>query len=257
MLKDTQYITKIITELGISTYLVWHAEITCKINRCKKITFQHILSRPRSMAVFLEWSRLHKLATPNRLQVDQTCTVGYIFYHIFIRRSFNKINQSDTSEMDAIVDRFKVIVPSHGVTHKWYFDHFSLDAPFWFKIWDLLLRCHQYWGWSWDKSQLTLRNRFWDKSQITLPNQYWNKYQLTLPYQERGFHTIIFSSTHRILGESCLLVYSAYSKWGYFIPSSQHIAADSWPHYHLIYPLNIGWYFNLLLQQVCLSSLAI
>ena len=124
MLKDTQYITKIITDLGIITYLYGHADITCKINRCKKISSPYRLSRPRSMAVFLDWSRLHQLATPTQIQVDQTCPVGYIFYHVFIRSIFNKINQSGTYVMDAIGDRFKVIVPSHGVTQKWYFDHF-------------------------------------------------------------------------------------------------------------------------------------
>ena len=191
--------------------------------------------------------------------MDQTCTVGYIFYHLFIQRSCNKINQSDTSVMDAIGERFKGIVHSHGVTQQWYSNHCSLDAPFWFKIWYRLLRCHQSWGWSWDKYQLTLQHCCWDQYQITLPNWDWDKSQLTLPNQDRGFHPIIFSSTHRILGESCLPVYSAYSEWGFFIPSSQHIAADSdsWPHHHLIYPYNIGLEFNLILQQVCLVSLSL
>ena len=63
-----------------------------------------------------------------------------------------------------------------------------------------------------------------------LPNRGWDKFQFTVPNQERGFHPIIFSSAHRILGESCLPIYSALSKWWVSIPSYPHIEADSWTH---------------------------
>ena len=69
--------------------------------------------------------------------------MGSIFSHIFIRSSFNNLNQLVTSVMDAIDERFEVIVPSHGLTQKLalYVSH-SLDASFWFNILDLLLRRH-------------------------------------------------------------------------------------------------------------------
>ena len=70
------------------------------------------------MAIFLDCPRLHQLAVTALLQVDQTCTVGYIFARIIIRRSFNILNQSDTSVMDAIGKRSKGIVPYYGVTQK-------------------------------------------------------------------------------------------------------------------------------------------
>ena len=83
------------------------------------------------------------MSTTTRLQFDQTCPVGYIFDHLFSWRRFNNLNQSDSYEMDAICERFKVIAPSHGVTQKLYFpDLQSLDTYFLFKILGHLLRRH-------------------------------------------------------------------------------------------------------------------
>ena len=90
--------------------------ITCKINRLKKVSLPYCLSRPRSMAAYLYCPRLHQLAVSTRLQVYQTCPVGYILAHILSRRSFKEINQLDTSVMDAIGKRFEGVVPSHGGT---------------------------------------------------------------------------------------------------------------------------------------------
>ena len=177
------------------------------------------------MAIFLDCPRLHQLAVTTLLQVDQTCTVGSIFAHIFIRRSFNILNQSDTSVMDAIGKRSKGIVPYCGVTQQWTFDILSLDAPFQLNIWFCLLRRHQYWGWGWDKSQIFLPNRGWDESQIPLPNRNWDKYQLTLPNwywdkyqlnltnQERGF---IPSSYHLPIEHQVRVV----------LPYTPHIASE-------------------------------
>ena len=71
------------------------------------------------MAVYLYCPRLHQLAASTRLQVDQTCSVGYTLSHILIWRSFKDLNQSDTSVMDAIGKRFEGLLPSHGGTQKW------------------------------------------------------------------------------------------------------------------------------------------
>ena len=101
------------------------------MNRCKKIIFPYRLLRPWSMAILLDCPRFHKLAVTTWSQVDKSCPVGSIFYHIFIQRNFNKINQQDTSVMYTISESFKGIVPSHGITQKWDFsDRCSLGAFF-------------------------------------------------------------------------------------------------------------------------------
>ena len=87
------------------------------------------------MAVLLEFPRLHQLSTTNHTQVDQTFTVGYIFEHIFIQRSFNELNKPENFVMYAIENRFEVIVPSSGITQLQDLSaHRSLDAYFCFNI---------------------------------------------------------------------------------------------------------------------------
>ena len=54
-----------------------------------------------------------------RLQVNQTCPMGYILAHILSLRRFKDINLLDTSMMEAIGERFKGVVPFHGGTQKW------------------------------------------------------------------------------------------------------------------------------------------
>ena len=70
------------------------------------------------MAVFLDSLRPHYLAVTTWIQVDQTCPVGYISSHLFIRRSFNDLNQLAASVMDTICKKYEGIVPSHGVTQQ-------------------------------------------------------------------------------------------------------------------------------------------
>ena len=45
------------------------------------------------MAVLLEWPRIHEAAATNRPQVDQNYQVGFIFDNVFIKSSFNELNQ--------------------------------------------------------------------------------------------------------------------------------------------------------------------
>ena len=71
------------------------------------------------MAVFLDFPRLHQLASTAQIQVYQTCPVGSIFAHVFSRRRFNELNHLDTSVVDVIGERFEVIVPYHGLTKQW------------------------------------------------------------------------------------------------------------------------------------------
>ena len=85
----------------------------------KKVISPYCLSRPRSMAIYLYCPQLHQLAVSTRLQVDQTCTVGYTLAHILSRRRFKELNQSENSVMGAIGDRIKGVVPSHGGTQRW------------------------------------------------------------------------------------------------------------------------------------------
>ena len=66
------------------------------------------------MAVYVYCPWLHQLAMSTRLQVHKTCPVGYILAHILNQRSFKELNQSDTSVMDAIGERFEGVVLSHG-----------------------------------------------------------------------------------------------------------------------------------------------
>ena len=70
------------------------------------------------MDVYLHCLRLHQLATSTRLEVDQTCPVVYILAHILNQRIFKELNQSDTFVMDAIDERFEVLVPSCGGTQR-------------------------------------------------------------------------------------------------------------------------------------------
>ena len=70
------------------------------------------------MAVYVYYPRLHQLITSTRIQVDQTCPVGYILAHILSRRIFKDLNQLDSSVMDAIGKRFKGVLPSHGGTNQ-------------------------------------------------------------------------------------------------------------------------------------------
>ena len=70
------------------------------------------------MDVYLYCPRIHQLAASTRIQVDQTCPVGYILAQILTSRSFKEINQLDTSVMDAIGESFEGVVPSHGGTKK-------------------------------------------------------------------------------------------------------------------------------------------
>ena len=70
------------------------------------------------MAVYLYCLRLHQLAAYTRLQVDQTCTVGYILSQLLIQRSFKYLNKSETYVMDAIGERFKSVFPSHSGTQR-------------------------------------------------------------------------------------------------------------------------------------------
>ena len=81
--------------------------ITCKIKKIQTKLVRRIVSRiPRIMAVNLYCLFLHQLVASTRLQVAQTCPVGYILAHILIRRRINELNQSDTSVMEAIGKRF-------------------------------------------------------------------------------------------------------------------------------------------------------
>ena len=79
------------------------------------------------MAFLMDFPWIHQLAATTWSQVDQTCPVGYIFVHVFTQRSFNEIKKLDTSVMDAIYDRFKVIVSYYGITQQWVL----LTAIYW------------------------------------------------------------------------------------------------------------------------------
>ena len=70
------------------------------------------------MALYLYCPRIHQLTASNRIQVDQTCPVGYILAHILSLSIFKELNQLYTSVMDAIGKRFEVVVPYHGVTQR-------------------------------------------------------------------------------------------------------------------------------------------
>ena len=95
------------------------------------------------MDVLLELPRLHQLAVTTRSQVDQTCPMRFIFSHVFIQRRSNEVNQLDTSAVEAIGNRFKGIVPKHGIIQQLDFSYCrSLDASFQFKIRGRLLSSH-------------------------------------------------------------------------------------------------------------------
>ena len=70
------------------------------------------------MAVSLYCLRIHQLVASTQIQVDQTCPVGSVLDHILIIRSFEELNQSENSVMDAIGKRFEGVVPYHGGTQK-------------------------------------------------------------------------------------------------------------------------------------------
>ena len=91
------------------------SDTTCKIKRCKKFSSLYHISRPQSMAVFLDCPRIHQLAATTQLQVDQTCPVISIFSHMFSQRIFNDLNQLGTFWMEAICERFELIVLSFFV----------------------------------------------------------------------------------------------------------------------------------------------
>ena len=87
------------------------------------------------MTVYVYCLRLHQLDVSTRLKVDQTCPVVYILAHILIQRSFKELNQSYTSMMDAICERLKGVVPSHGGTQQWAIisSYLLLCFSFWYQ----------------------------------------------------------------------------------------------------------------------------
>ena len=86
------------------------------------------------MTLYLYFPRLHQLAASTRLQVDQTFSVGYILAHVLIWSRIKEINQSDTSVLDAIGERFEDVLPSHGRSQRWDFlsSYLLLRLSFWY-----------------------------------------------------------------------------------------------------------------------------
>ena len=111
------------------------AGITCKINICKKVSSPYHISRQWSVDLYLYCLLLQQLASSTRLQVDQTCPMGYIPAHILIQRVFKDINQSYTSVMDAIGERFEGLAPSYGGTQRWAIlsSYLLLRFSFWYR----------------------------------------------------------------------------------------------------------------------------
>ena len=69
--------------------------------------------------------------------------MGSIFFHVFRERSFDELNQLDTSVMDAMGKRFEIVFPSHDVNQqKTLSDCCTLGDYFCFEIWDRLLGHH-------------------------------------------------------------------------------------------------------------------
>ena len=109
------------------------AGITCKINRYKQSQFAvSSFAYPEYGCPFGLPVAPSTFAT-TWLQFDQTCPEGSIFSHVFIRRSVNKLNQSETSVMDKIYERFEDIVLTRGVTRKQ--DFFLIIVP-WMLLFD-------------------------------------------------------------------------------------------------------------------------
>ena len=173
------------------------------------------------MAVLLDCMRLHQLAATTRPQVDKTCPMGYIFFHVFIQSSFNEINQSDTSAVDSKCKRFNGIVRFHGITQQWTFSYpLSLDAYFRFKILGRLLRYHvvsrlmmmidpKYSGvpliWLWGGGASPTIGRH-----IIYPWHSGWELSTCLPMAYQVKVVPIISSTQRIAGGFCHLIYPAY-----------------------------------------------
>ena len=70
------------------------------------------------MDIYLYYLRIHQLAVFTRLQVDQTCPVGYILSRLLRRRIFKDLNQSENCVMDVIGERFGGVFPPHGGTQQ-------------------------------------------------------------------------------------------------------------------------------------------
>ena len=196
------------------------------------------------MVVLLDCLQIHQLGVTTHAQVDQTCPVVSIFDHIFSRRIFKNINQSDNSVVDAIGERFEVILPSHGVTQKWDFYYSnSLDDSFLFNTRDRIIRHHSV-------LRLTMR---------TDPGIF----RIILGPIAGGHPQkyAVISSTHAKSGERCHpiqplgegcpnhILICPYNTGWYFsssshlpleyrarvvLPSTQHIAGEGWP-YNLVY----------------------
>ena len=119
------------------------ADITCKVNRFKQIksSVSPLASLDQGFLVGLPadpstWRNFPDTGYYN-------CPVEYIFFNVFIQRSFNKIKTLDTSLMEVIEKRLECIVLSNGVTQKSNVDgHTSLESSFCFNIGGWILRRH-------------------------------------------------------------------------------------------------------------------
>ena len=149
--------------------------------------------------------------------------------------------------MYTISKRFKGIVPSHGLTQKWYFsDHRFLDAYFWFKIWGCLLRSH---------SGLRLIMIIYPKI-----------FSIILgPIAGGGpWKSAFITSTHDKSGEIFNPIYPWKIGREIFIPSVPakygEVFSSLWPlpnwnrvfqpHHLLVYLYNIGWDCHLIIQEM-------